>query len=373
MTNLRERWEGVSLPGDYLLERWVSGNDDAGFFETPPAPDGRRAIVKLVPEPAVDAAAQLALWQHTRQLRHPNLQELRDCGRAELTGETVLYAVFEYADDTLADALSQKPLSENEAREVLDALVGGLGYLQSNGLAYPAIEPDRVIAVGERIKLSTDALRETPAGTPYTDELRAFWYKISPCSVARSADILVQALGGIAPLADAATQPAALAAAASTQRGKYLAPSPPNPFPKWILVGAVGVVLLILGLNLRRTPDAPAQPPTAQQAPAAIVAAPVPKASPAREAKSKPSPPGNGTWRVIVFTYRTHDAATRKAEQLNKRHPELKAAVLSPRGKNGNYVISLGGPMSRGDAERMQKKARAARVARDVRVESGLD
>ena len=32
MTQLREHWEGVSLPGDYLLERWTSGDDDRRVF-----------------------------------------------------------------------------------------------------------------------------------------------------------------------------------------------------------------------------------------------------------------------------------------------------------------------------------------------------
>ena len=47
------------------------------------APIGRRAVVKLIPEAAVDGAAPLDLWFRTRQLRHPNLIELLDCGRAE--------------------------------------------------------------------------------------------------------------------------------------------------------------------------------------------------------------------------------------------------------------------------------------------------
>ena len=137
MTQLRERWEGVSLPGDYLLEQWLSGDDAAGFFETSLAPDGRRAVVKLVPESAVDAAAQLALWQRTRCLRHPNLRELLDCGRAELSGEPVLYAVFEYADDTLASALAQSPLTEAEAREVLDAVRDALATYRPRGWLIP--------------------------------------------------------------------------------------------------------------------------------------------------------------------------------------------------------------------------------------------
>lgn len=387
MTQLRERWEGVSLPGDYLLGQWLSGDDAAGFFETSLAPDGRRAVVKLVPESAVDAAAQLALWQRTRSLRHPNLRELLDCGRAELSGELVLYAVFEYADDTLASALGQSPLSEAEAREVLDAAVDGLGYLQAQGLAHPALHPEQVVAVGDRIKLSTDALREAAADTPYTDELRAFWYKISPCTLARSAAILDQALAAdphtgptpepaeIPPIADLAVRPSAPDAAPDAAPPVPLAvdltPPPPNRFPKWIFVGAAGVVLLILGLNLRRAAEVPLQP-----APAPIVAPPVPKASPAAKKISKPASrptqAGKGMWRVIAFTYRTRDAAARKADQVNQRHPDLEATVFSPKEKKGYYLIALGGPMTRPDAVRLQKKARAEGLGRDVYVHNYL-
>ncbi len=71
------------------------------FFESAPGSDGRRFVVKLVREYSVGSAARLAMWQRTRQLRHPNLLELLNCGRAELAGEIALYAVFEAADDTL--------------------------------------------------------------------------------------------------------------------------------------------------------------------------------------------------------------------------------------------------------------------------------
>lgn len=369
MNDLRERWEGVALPGDYLLETWLGGDNAAGFFETPAAPGGRRAVVKVVPESAMDAAAHFKMWQRARGLRHPNLQELWDCGRAELAGETVAYAVFEPADDTLASALAQGPLSEGEAREVLDAVVSGLQYLQSQGLAYPTLNAEHVVAMGEQIKLSTDSLREAPDGTPYREELRALWYQISPGSLVWSSEMLADALGETPTVREVAAQAMATEATIPAPVPPDFAPPPPNRFPKWILVGAAAVVLLILGLNFRSAPETPAQPVAA---PVSVVAAPPPKASPAAETASKPSPLGNGKWRVIVFTYRTHDAATRKANQINQRHPELEATVFSPRGK-GNFLISLGGSMSRQDAVAMEKKAHAAHIARDVRLENGLD
>ena len=443
MTQLREHWEGVSLPGDYLLERWLSGDEGAGFFETSLGSDGGRALVKLVPEPAVDAAAQLTLWQRTRLLRHPNLRELLDCGRAELAGETVLYAVFEPADDTLAAALSHSALSEEEARDVLAAVLEALSYLQAQGLAHPALDPDHVAAVGDRIKLSTDALRAEAADTPYAEELRAFWDKISPCAPARSAEILAQALGAgsqtgltpalasapapamvaIPPTADVAVRPAVPDAApaeapetASAEvpvaaprvplASEFAAP-PPNRFPRWILIGAAGVVLLILGLHFRQAPDAPVETGPAASGSAPIVAAPpAPAAGPAADTKSKPAakaastqpaamptaqaaskpaappaskpaapaaPADNAVWRVIAFTYRSHDAAARKADQVNQRHPDLSAAVFSPKQRVGYYLVALGGRMTREDAVRLQKKARAAGLAPDVYVQNYLE
>jgi cell division septation protein DedD len=399
---LREHWEGVSLPGDYRLERWLSGDDAAGFFETSIASDGRRAVIRLVRESEVDGAAQLALWQRTRQLRHPNLLELLDCGRAELSGDLVLYAVFEHADDTLASALALSPLSESEAREVLEAVHGALSYLQSQGLAHAALDPDHVVAVGEGIKLSSDLLRQVEAGAPYIDELRAFWYKISPSTLARSADIFAQVLGiesragtraipvaaaEIPPKPDAAVEARAPEAAAAGPAFE-LSPPQPNRFPKWVLVGAAGVVLLILGLNLRRDPEATPPPPvvsTPRPAPVSAAVPAEPKPSPvtatikstnnrpAPKPVSQPAAAGKAMWRVIAFTYRSRAGAVKKAEQVNRRHPDLEARVFSTKEKKGYYLVSLGGRMTREDALRRQRKARSEGLARDVYVQNYLE
>src|ERR1700689_663113 len=160
MTHLREHWEGVSLSGDYTLEKWLGGDDSAAFFQTSLPPDGRRAVVKLVPETVANGAAPLDLWHRTRQLRHPNLVELLDCGRADHGGEIVPYAFFESPDDTLASALSRSPLNELESREVLDSVINALRYLHAQGLVLGALDADHIVAVGDRIKLSTDALRD---------------------------------------------------------------------------------------------------------------------------------------------------------------------------------------------------------------------
>ena len=88
---------------------------------------------------------------------------------------------------------------------------------------------------------------------------------------------------------------------------------------------------------------------------------------------SKSSAAGDGTWRVIVFAFRTRAAAVKKVEQINQRHPRLEAAVFSPKEKQGYYLVALGGRMSHEEALRMEKKARAEHVSRDLYVQNYLE
>jgi hypothetical protein len=394
MTHLQERWEGVSLPGDYLLEKWLDGDDVSGFFETSSLTDGRRAVVKVVPESAPDGAVRLALWERLRAVRHPNLLQLLDCGRAELDGEIVLYAVFETADDTLAAALGRSPLTEAEAREVLTAVRDGLVCLRAQGLAHGVLDPEHVVAVGDQIQLTTDALCEVPADTPYREELRALWARISPCTPARSADILSQVLGADAPAPmaqpvevaprptpiETAPQPAPIETAAVATAGAS------RRFPWWILAAAAGVALVIVGLNFRGNPVKPAPlAPVAAPAPAVVpvVVAPDPKASPFGE-KPKPAftaldkpvvkpvvkPETNpaNTWRVIAYTYLSRELAAGKTGEVNREHPGFEATVFEPQDKKGRYLVALGGFMTRGEALRVQGKARAAGLSRNVYI-----
>ena len=405
MHELRERWEGVALPGGYLLQRWLGGDETAGFFETSLENDGRRAIVKLVPEQAADGGAQLALWERTRALRHDNLCALLACGRAELSGEIVVYGVFEGADDTLGAALAQAPLSEGEAREVLNAVLAAREYLGEHGLAPATLDPDGVVAVGEAIKLTTDALRDAAAGDG-ADELRTFWYRISPAGRERSARILSEAMGEESPGGDAGTSPAPPVVASGDAPPVYAAPRPPSagesampragepagarpdsarPFPLWVGLGAVAVVALILWLHFQHDAEAPeaanpaaalaltpapaAAPPVA--APKAVKPSPVGGAISARAAG--PAPGDTAAWHVIAFTYRTYDDAARKAEQIRADHGDYQATVFTPAEKNGFYLVSLGAFATRDDALALQEKARGDHLARDVYVKKFME
>ena len=90
MTDSREHLEGISLAGQYVLQRWLGGDETAAFFLTSFGSEGRRAVLKLIPEDMVDADRQLALWRRTVSLRHPNLLQMLDCGRADAGGNAFL-------------------------------------------------------------------------------------------------------------------------------------------------------------------------------------------------------------------------------------------------------------------------------------------
>jgi len=160
MVDLKEVGETVSLGGIYSLDRCVQG-DRAGTFFAVFTGDGERLLAKLLPEQEPGAEQQFNTWHRARHLRHPNLLSLRDVGRSELEGNSYIYGVFEYPDDFLGGALEQGPLSEPETRDVLEAALAALRYLHGQGLVHGAVDPNHVVAIGDKIKLSTDTLRES--------------------------------------------------------------------------------------------------------------------------------------------------------------------------------------------------------------------
>ena len=77
------------------------------------------------------------------------------------------------------------------------------------------------------------------------------------------------------------------------------------------------------------------------------------------------SAPVRAGWYVIAFTYNHEDQARTKASRLNARHTGMHAEVFSPHG-HAPYLVSLGGPMSRDEAEAVLHRARRSGMPRDT-------
>lgn len=130
----------------------------------------------------------------------------------------------------------------------------------------------------------------------------------------------------------------------------------------WVIAAAVGLALataLMLHGWLHRDHAAIAANPkiVVQRAtPAEIRAAHAKPAAAVATAAKVAS--GTKVWRVVAFTYRRRSEAEQKARDLGARYPQLQPGVLATRG--GDYLVTVGGAMSRDDA--MALRARVTRM-----------
>jgi hypothetical protein len=75
-------------------------------------------------------------------------------------------------------------------------------------------------------------------------------------------------------------------------------------------------------------------------------------------------------WRVVSFTFSAYAAAQKKAQQINEKWPSLHAEVFKPRSRHTVYLVALGGRMTREEALRVQRDARAQGLPRDTYVQN---
>ena len=416
MVDLKGIGEGLCLDGTYTFEHWMR-EDASGTFFAARRDDGEQVMVKLLPENMAGAEAQQEAWQRSRHLRHAHLQYVYDSGYTEIAGTRYVYGVFERPDDVVAGALEQGPLSEEESRGVVEAALSALRYLHSQGMVHGSLDPNRVIAVGDAVKLATDSLREADGSEGHAEDARQLGVLIqslrSPempgeplATVMRHATepdpnirwTLAEMAAALAAMpvvpvepvipprvedvkAAPVTEPMPLPQALPASPVVTLPPprirreagprrSSPGGFPRWIFAGVAIVLLSILAFNLRRkTEPAPSAltPTTTSENRPAIPAAAAPVAQPERPS---PMPAATGKWRVIAYTYTSHDIAAKKAAYVNKRWPDLHATVLASSDRRGYFLVALGGSMKRDEANRLQHKARTLGLPRDTYVQN---
>lgn len=183
-------WEGQVVDGRFPLLQYLGGGERSAVFAT--ATDDQtipKAAIKLVQADPDDAARQLERWESAAMLSHPHLVRLFQAGRCQLDGAELIYVVMERADEELSQVLPQRALSAAEVLEVLEPALDALAYVHAQGLAHGRVRPSNLLAVGNKVKLSSDRLR--PAGEPRRHAERPDVY-----------DAPETAKGGITPAAD---------------------------------------------------------------------------------------------------------------------------------------------------------------------------
>jgi outer membrane biosynthesis protein TonB len=164
------RWQGHVINGVFPLGRYLGCSDHSGVFLTMSAALGPSEVaVKLVPTNRALAESQLPRWKRAGGLAHPHLLRLLEWGGCQLDGLPYLYVVMEYADQTLAQLLRHRVLTDDEAREMLLPTLDALAFLHGRNLVQGQLKPANILVVGDQLKLASDTIRRVSEGTMSTN------------------------------------------------------------------------------------------------------------------------------------------------------------------------------------------------------------
>lgn len=145
------------IDGRFPLLQELGGTEWSAAYLTQLDDDRtQKAAIKVFPFESVDERATIARWEIAETLSHPHLMPLFHAGRCEFEGEDLLYVVTEYAQETLSQILPERPLSPEEAREMLRPVLDALSYLHARGFTHGHLRPTNIMVVNDQLKLSPD-------------------------------------------------------------------------------------------------------------------------------------------------------------------------------------------------------------------------
>ncbi len=160
------RWQGHVIRDEFPLARCLGCSDHSGVFLTNSAALGPSdAALKLVPADRALAELQLPRWKRAGGIVHPHLLRLLQWGGCQLGGLPFLYVVMELADQTLAQVLQRRALTDDEAREMLVPTLDALAFLHGQDLVHGQLKPVNILGVGDQLKLASDTIHRISDGT----------------------------------------------------------------------------------------------------------------------------------------------------------------------------------------------------------------
>lgn len=159
MSEASKQWEGQVVDGIFPLQQYLGGSDNSAVFLTEYGEaEPQKAAIKLLPADPVTADLQLTSWEFAGPLSHPNLLRLFRSGRCRIGGNDLLYVVMEYAEEDLSQILPQRALTPEETRDMLGPVLDALEYLHDKGVVHGGLKPANILATGDHLKLSSDAI-----------------------------------------------------------------------------------------------------------------------------------------------------------------------------------------------------------------------
>jgi hypothetical protein len=162
-------YEGTTIAGQWVLGRLLRTEGRSALFATDRTDGGGSAVLRLT-EALNDQAVLGARYRAIQAAGDEFLVTVESYGDAEFDGTPLSYAVLEPTQETLAEILSGRRLGTDETQEVATNVAGGLLALHAQGLVHGLVEPESVVAAGQRIKLRSDCARPAPHGDEATLE-----------------------------------------------------------------------------------------------------------------------------------------------------------------------------------------------------------
>jgi len=154
-----KKWEGQVVNEEFPLLRYLGGAERSAVFLTKRTDrEPQEVAIKLILANAENPELQVSWWELAAKLSHPHLLRLFQTGHCEIEGTQLLYAVTEYAEESLSQILPYRPLTPEEARDTLRPLLDALAYIHAKGFVHGHIKPANIMAVGDLIKISSDGL-----------------------------------------------------------------------------------------------------------------------------------------------------------------------------------------------------------------------
>jgi TonB family protein len=154
-----KQWEGQVVNGSFPLRQYLGGSDHSVVFLTERrGREPQKAAIKFIAVDPANTAIQLARWEFAAKLSHPHLLRLFETGSCQLDGVVLLYVVMEYAEENLAQILPQRPLTPEEARDLLEPALDTLAFIHGKSLVHGRLKPSNILAAQDQLKLSSDSL-----------------------------------------------------------------------------------------------------------------------------------------------------------------------------------------------------------------------
>ncbi len=161
MSDAWRQFENHVVDNKYPLRQCLGASEVSAVFLTKLVDlDSRQAAIKLVSIDPANAELQLYRWRQAAKLSHPHLLQIFQAGRCRLDNHTFLYVVMEYAEENLAQVLPTRPLTTMETRAMLEPTLDALGYLHGSGFVHSRLTPANILAIADKVKISSDTLVE---------------------------------------------------------------------------------------------------------------------------------------------------------------------------------------------------------------------